>query len=110
MDLQIDYRIAPQIVVVAFVASKCDRTKGVALEEKKIAKCGVTDANSILQHGLKYRLKLARRRTNYTQHLRGRRLLLQRFGKLACAVARPRTAARSRSQSRLDQQTWRPAL
>src|SRR6516165_12721885 len=86
MDLQIDYRIAPQMVVVAFVASKCDRTKGVALEEKKIAKCGVTDANSILQHGLKYRLKLARRRTNYTQHLRGRRLLLQRFGKLARAL------------------------
>ena len=55
------------------------------------------------QHGGKYRLEVAGRAGNDLQHLRCGRLLLQRFGELlACAAARPRTAAHSRSQSPPD--------
>src|SRR5262249_29987856 len=46
------------------------------------AEIGLADAGRILQHGLKYRLQLARRTTDYLQHLRCRRLLLERLPQL----------------------------
>src|SRR5262249_25297174 len=49
----------------------------VALEPKKNAKFGIADTDGLLQHRLKDRLQFARRRTNDTQHVGCRRLLLQ---------------------------------
>src|SRR6266516_5407859 len=46
-------------------------------------KLGLADAHRIRQHGLEYRSQLARRTTDHGERLRGRRLLLQRFGELA---------------------------
>src|SRR6516165_8890796 len=46
----------------------------------------LADAKCILQHGLKYRLKPARRTANDLQHLGGRLLLLQRLGELLFQV------------------------
>jgi len=43
---------------------------------------GLTDAHCISQHGLKHRLKLARRSADDLQHLGRSRLLLQRLGKV----------------------------
>src|SRR5215467_250866 len=41
---------------------------------------------SVCKHGVKYRGELARRTRYDTQHLRGRGLLLQRFGEIGCAL------------------------
>ena len=63
-----------------------DEVKGVAIPAKDIAKLCVADADSVLQHGRKYRLKIARRATDDLKHLRRRRLLLQRFGEVVGAL------------------------
>ena len=60
--------------------------QGVTIPAVDISKLGVTDADSILQHGCKHRLKIAGRAADDLEHLRRRRLLLQRFGKLPRAL------------------------
>src|SRR5215471_18402146 len=47
------------------------------------AEFGVTNTRRVLEYGIEHRLKLAGRRTDYFKHFRGRRLLLQRLGKVA---------------------------
>ena len=59
--------------------------KCISLAEIQIAELGLADARRVLQHGLEHRLQLAGRAADDLQHLRGRRLLLQRLGELARA-------------------------
>src|SRR5262249_54621361 len=59
-----------------------DHAKGFSLPEEQVAKLGPADAGRVLQHSFKYRLKLAGRAADRTQHLRRRGLLLQRFPQL----------------------------
>ena len=49
------------------------------------AEFGIADAHGIFQHGLEDRLQRARRRADDAQHVRGCRLLLQRFAKIVGA-------------------------
>ena len=62
-------------------------TEAIAFAEVHRAEFGLADARGILQHGLEHRLQFAGRRTDDTQHVRRRRLLLQR---LAQFVEQPR--------------------
>ena len=57
--------------------------QGVALPAIDISKLGVADPYGFLKHGVKHRLKIARRAADNLEHLRSRGLLLQRLGKLA---------------------------
>src|SRR5262245_65428157 len=50
------------------------------------AELGLANAHRVRQHGLEYRLELARRTGNDLQHLRGRGLLLQRLGEFLFQV------------------------
>src|SRR5262249_17259741 len=61
--------------------------KSDSVVEIKRAKLGFADARRIGQDGFKNRLQLARRTGDDLQHLRGRRLLLQRFAQF---VQQPR--------------------
>ena len=63
-----------------------NEVQGVAVPTIDISKLGVADADGVLQHGCKHRLKIAGRAADDLEHLRRRRLLLQRFGKLARAL------------------------
>jgi hypothetical protein len=60
----------------------CSRVEAVSSREKKNAKFGITNARGIFQYGLEYRLQLTARARDDAQHLCGRRLLLQRLGKV----------------------------
>src|ERR1017187_3747814 len=54
-------------------------TEYTALVQKQISEVCLADARCVLQHGLKHWLKLTGRTTDDFQHIRGGRLLLQRF-------------------------------
>ena len=58
-----------------------NKVQSLAVPAIDIAELGVADADGILQHCFKHRLKFAGRAADNLQHLRGRRLLLQRFGR-----------------------------
>src|SRR5262245_2754508 len=60
----------------------CSRVEAVSSREKKNAKFGITNARGIFQYGLEYRLQLTARARDDAQHLIGRRLPLQRLGKV----------------------------
>ena len=60
--------------------------QGVAIPAMDISKLGVANADGILQHSRKHRLKIAGRAADNLEHLRRGGLLLQRFGKLARAL------------------------
>src|SRR5262249_4734883 len=64
-------------------AMQRDGPKGIAFAQPKIAKFGTANSYRVFQHRLEHRLQFAWRRANDFKHLRGRRLLLQRLGKLA---------------------------
>ena len=51
-----------------------------------IAELCLAKRDGVLQHGFEHRLKIAGRAADNLEHLRGRRLLLQRFGELARAL------------------------
>ena len=53
-----------------------DEVQGVAVPAVDISKLGVADADRILQHGCKHRLKIAGRAADNLEHLRGGGLLL----------------------------------
>src|SRR5262245_55426943 len=53
--------------------------------EHHATEVGLAYARRVLQHGLEYGLELARRTRDDAQHLRGRRLLLQRLGQFTSA-------------------------
>ena len=61
--------------------------EAASLGHPQIAELGLADPRRILQHGLEHRLQLARRALNDAQHVRRRRLLLQRFGEIVGALA-----------------------
>ena len=67
-----------------------DRAEGVALEEIQHAELGRAHAHRVRQHGLEHRLELARRARDDAEHLRGRGLLLQRFGQLPARLREAR--------------------
>src|SRR5262249_54030908 len=62
------------------------KVKKLAIPAIDIAKLGVANAYSILQHSCEHRLKITGRATDNPQHLRGGRLLFKRFGQLARAL------------------------
>src|SRR5277367_282649 len=53
-----------------------DKDKVVFLPTVDISDPGIADANGILQHGLKHRLKIAGKTVYNVEHFRGSRLLL----------------------------------
>ena len=57
----------------------------IALAKKQVAELGLADARRILQHGLEHGLQFAGRTADDAQHLRRRRLLLQRLAQLVGA-------------------------
>ena len=63
-----------------------NETYGVAFDAVDSTKLGIADSHRILQHGFEHRLKVAGRTGYNPQHIRRRRLLLQRFGKLPRAL------------------------
>jgi hypothetical protein len=65
---------------------RCHEVQGVAIPAMDISKLGVADADGILQHGCKYWLKITGSPADNLEHLRGSRLLLQRFAKLTSAL------------------------
>src|SRR5262249_17591091 len=62
-----------------------DSAKNFAFVQKQVSEISRTNLRRVRQHGLKHWLKLTGRRTDYFKHFRGRRLLLQRLGKVARA-------------------------
>ena len=61
--------------------------QGLAIPAVDISKLGVANACRILQHGCEHRLEIAGRAADDLEHLRRRRLLLQRFGEVGGALA-----------------------
>src|SRR5262249_44504396 len=77
-------------------ASHCKRWRNIVRrrEAKSVfftkiehAEFGVTNADSLRQHGRKHRLQIAGRASNNSEGLRGCRLLLQRLGEVGGAMA-----------------------
>src|SRR5262245_56239687 len=62
---------------------KCDRAKHISVAEVQLAELGPTNPCRVLQHGLEYRLQLARRTANDLQHAGSRGLPLKRLAQLA---------------------------
>jgi hypothetical protein len=54
--------------------------EGICVAEVHCPELGLADAHRLRQHGLEYRLQLARRTADDLQHLRGRRQQRQRLG------------------------------
>ena len=75
--------------------------QAIAVPAVDASKLGVADADCILQHGLKHRRKIAGRAADNLEHLRRRRLLLQRLGKLAVRSVRSSVRWRSSFNSRV---------
>ena len=61
----------------------------------KIPELSVADARRVLQHRLEHGLQIAREAADDLQHLRGRRLLLQRLGRRSRASASSRVRVSS---------------
>jgi hypothetical protein len=59
--------------------SRGNRAEGIAVAKVQHAKPRLAYARRVFEHGIKDWLKLARRTADDFQHLRGRRLLLQRL-------------------------------
>ena len=63
-----------------------EKMQSLAVPVVDISKLGVADADGVLQHRCKHRLKVAGGAADDLQHLRCRSLLLQRFGELPRAL------------------------
>src|SRR6516164_4632940 len=59
-----------------------DTAQSASLVKREGANIGTAQTRGILDHCVKYRSELARRAGDDPQHLRGRDLPIQRFGKL----------------------------
>ena len=70
--------------------------EGLTIPEINISKRGIADANGILQHGCKHRLKIARGACDDLEHVGRGSLLLQRFGQV---IVRWRSSLSSRAFS-----------
>ena len=66
---------------------------GLAVPTVDVSKLGVANANRVLQHGRKHRLKIAGGAADNLKHLRRGRLLLQRFGEVGGAFGEVRRCA-----------------
>src|SRR5262249_53373752 len=75
-----------EIYILERHAKRSCGIKRVTIITKQHTKLGLANPHSILQHGLEHEFQIARRTRNNSQHLRSRRLLLQRLGKLARAL------------------------
>ena len=64
-----------------------DEAQEFAVPAVDVTKRGVTNANRLLQHGSKNRLKITRGPADDLEHIRCSRLLLQRFRKLSRPLA-----------------------
>ena len=58
---------------------RCHEVQGVAVPAMDISELGVADADGILQHSCKHRLKIAGRAADNLEHFRSGCLLLQRL-------------------------------
>ena len=58
------------------------QVKGLTVPAVDVSEFGVADADRLLQHGRKHRLKIAGGATDDLKHFRRGRLLLQRFGEV----------------------------
>jgi hypothetical protein len=65
---------------------RCQEAKGLVIPAIDISKLGLAYADGISQHGSKHRLEIARRAADDLEHLRRRRLLLQRLGEFQRAL------------------------
>ena len=65
-------------------------TKAVAFFKRQYAELRLADARGVLQHGVEYRLQIARRGADDTEHVRRRGLLLQGLRAIRKAAARSR--------------------
>src|SRR5215470_6716981 len=74
---------APVLRKCGWSVMEADTSELVTLAEKQARKLGVAQACRVRQHGIEDRLQFSGRTTDYAEHLRGRRLLLQRLDKLA---------------------------
>ena len=61
--------------------------EGISLAKEQIAKLGLAEPGRVPQQGLEHGLQLARRVADNLEHLRGRGLLLQCFGKVIARLA-----------------------
>jgi hypothetical protein len=66
----------------------------------QVAELCVAEPSCVCQHGIEDGLQFSRRTTDDAEHLRGRRLLLQRFGELLFQLGRGFTDV-GRTRSRL---------
>ena len=65
---------------------RCKQVQDLAVPTVDIPKRGVADANGVLQHGSKNRLKIARGSANDLEHFRRSRLLFQRLAEISGAL------------------------
>ena len=73
---------------------RSNEVQSIVLPAINISKLRVAEPDSVLQHGLEHRLEIARGPTDDLEHLRRRRLLLQRFGEFrvrCCSASNSRT-------------------
>ena len=63
-----------------------NEVQGVAFPSVDIPKCGVTDADCLLQHGCKHPLKITGGTTNNLKHVRCGSLLLQSLCEVRSAL------------------------
>jgi hypothetical protein len=61
MLTQVDHRITPPLIGVAFFAVDRDGTKVRSIAQKQIAEFSLTDASCVRQHCIEDRLKLTGR-------------------------------------------------
>src|SRR6476619_2053825 len=61
-------------------------TKNLSIAEIHVSESGFANAHRVCEYGLENRLQLAGRTRDDTEHLRGRRLMLQCLGQLALAL------------------------
>src|SRR6476619_3837174 len=67
---------------------RSDDAQTVALHAIDISKPCIADADGLLHHCRKHRLKIAGRATDDLKNLRGSRLLLQRLCEVGCALSK----------------------
>ena len=85
--LQIDHGVMSHMIDKTLRAMDRDSAKDTAFKEPKVAESGLTDAGCIRQHCVKNGLQLSGRAGDDLEHLRGRRLLLQRLGEIVRSLA-----------------------
>ena len=72
----------PQLFIGGRGVMHCGDAKGISLPEIERAEICLTQPRGVCEHGLEHRLEFPGRAGDDPQHLRGRRLLFQRFAQI----------------------------